>query len=355
MPKVIDKHMILAMGCLFLIDSSGLYKPVIAFLIAIISLELSLYFESEYVFYGIVAVYAAACIFMPLLVFFLPVHIYEFAYRRLWWGYGLCIFFVMNIEIFNENWKIALWIMILLLASLLGERTPRQMKEHKDFLFLQDKSAEEKSAMDRKNKELLEKQDYEINVATLSERNRIAREIHDNVGHMLSRCILQLGALMVVHKNDENIYNQLSSVNESLNEAMNSIRESVHDLHNESVDLKQSVLAATSAMQKDYNLRVDYDISDDVPRNVKYAMIAIVKEAMSNIVKHSDATDVTVMLREHPAFYQLLIEDNGTNINPDFNSGIGLSNMIDRVQALGGTINFKTDTGFSIMISIKKE
>ena len=50
MPKVIDKHMILAMGCLFLIDSSGLYKTVIAFLIAIISLELSLYFESEYVF-----------------------------------------------------------------------------------------------------------------------------------------------------------------------------------------------------------------------------------------------------------------------------------------------------------------
>ena len=53
MPKVIDKHMILAMGCLFLIDSSGLYKTVIAFLIAIISLLLfiirrSSRFQGEY-------------------------------------------------------------------------------------------------------------------------------------------------------------------------------------------------------------------------------------------------------------------------------------------------------------------
>ena len=43
----------------------------------------------------------------------------------------------------------------------------------------------------QKNKDLLEKQDYEIHVATLKERNRIAREIHDNVGHMLSRSLLQ--------------------------------------------------------------------------------------------------------------------------------------------------------------------
>jgi signal transduction histidine kinase len=41
----------------------------------------------------------------------------------------------------------------------------------------------------------MEKQDYEIYLATLRERNRIAREIHDNVGHMLSRSILQIGAL----------------------------------------------------------------------------------------------------------------------------------------------------------------
>ena len=45
-------------------------------------------------------------------------------------------------------------------------------------------------------------QDYEIYLATLKERNRIAREIHDNVGHMLTRSILQLGALSVINKDE---------------------------------------------------------------------------------------------------------------------------------------------------------
>lgn len=72
---------------------------------------------------------------------------------------------------------------------------------------------------------------------TLRERNRIAREIHDNVGHMLSRSILQMGALITIHK-EEPLHGQLAGVGETLNQAMNSIRESVHDLHDESIDLR---------------------------------------------------------------------------------------------------------------------
>ena len=217
-----------------------------------------------------------------------------------------------------------------------------------------DDSEELTEVLREQNRRLLNEQDQEVHLATLAERNRIAREIHDNVGHMLSRCILQMGALMAVHKNDEALYEQLSSVNTSLNEAMNNIRESVHDLHDESVDLKQSILEATSEIKKNYNLKLDYDIGNQVPRNVKYCMIAIVKEAMANIVKHSNATQVSVMMREHPAFYQLAIEDNGDVSNKNSNPGIGLNNMKERVEALDGTINFNTEQGFKIMVFLKK-
>ena len=159
----------------------------------------------------------------------------------------------------------------------------------------------------------------------------------------------------MVHKKEETLYAQLSSVNASLNEAMNNIRESVHDLHDESVDLKQAVAEATSQMRQNYELQLVYDMSPQVPRNVKYAMIAIVKEAMANIVKHSNATKVSVMLREHPGFYQLLIEDNGTQIRENKHAGIGLTNMRQRVEALGGNIHFRTDAGFAIIVSIRKE
>ncbi len=68
---------------------------------------------------------------------------------------------------------------------------------------MRDTDTELKLVMEQRNRELLEKQDNEIYLATLRERNRIAREIHDNVGHMLSRSILQVGALATICKEEK--------------------------------------------------------------------------------------------------------------------------------------------------------
>ena len=67
-----------------------------------------------------------------------------------------------------------------------------------------------------------------------------------------------------------------------------------------------------------------------------------------------------IVLREHPGFYQLFISDNGTvkTLRAQENgaeSGIGLYNMRERVEGLGGTIHFSDEQGFRIMISIKKQ
>ena len=58
------------------------------------------------------------------------------------------------------------------------------------------------------------RQDYEINLATLNERNRIARDIHDNVGHLLTRSILQIGALLTIYK-DNTIKEGLNSIKDT--------------------------------------------------------------------------------------------------------------------------------------------
>ena len=207
----------------------------------------------------------------------------------------------------------------------------------------------------------MEKQDYEIYLATLRERNRIAREIHDNVGHMLSRSILQMGALQTIHK-EEPLHGQLVAINDTLSQAMNNIRESVHDLHNESLDLKQALREVTDEFRDKYEIAFTYDMSAAVPRNVKYCFLAITKEALANVVRHSNATRVSLYFCEHPGFYQMLVEDNGTDIKVKEAqiakaqvSGIGLSNMRERVEALGGTIAFLTDKGFEIRISIPKD
>lgn len=87
--------------------------------------------------------------------------------------------------------------------------------------------------------------------------------------------------------------------------------------------------------------------------------LAIAKEAFVNVVRHSNADKVTVFVCEHPGFYQMSVEDNGSSASlPDETGqgegGIGLANMKDRVQALGGTIHFFAESGFRILLSVPK-
>lgn len=84
-------------------------------------------------------------------------------------------------------------------------------------------------------------------------------------------------------------------------------------------------------------MTVDYDMSESVPRNVKYCLVAIVKEAVSNTEKYCNGNRFTVFVREHPGFYQLSVEDNGSDIHMSDNPGIGLTNMKDRAEAMEGS------------------
>ncbi|HHW30601.1 MAG TPA: two-component sensor histidine kinase [Clostridiaceae bacterium] len=205
----------------------------------------------------------------------------------------------------------------------------------------------------KQNRDLIEKQDNEIYLAAINERNRIAREIHDNVGHLLSSAILQSAALLTINK-DEKVKEHLNTLNETLSQAMNSIRNSVHELYDESIDLNARIEELIRKF--DFcELTYEYDISSNPGRSLKYAFISIVKEALSNIMKHSNATHVYITFREHPGFYQLIIKDNGIVKRWSRDEGLGINNMIERVESFKGNINIKTENGFEIFISIPKE
>jgi signal transduction histidine kinase len=88
---------------------------------------------------------------------------------------------------------------------------------------------------------------------------------------------------------------------------------------------------------------------------VKYALIAAVKECFANIAKHSGASLARLTLTEHPAFYQLVISDNGRAASADLTKGIGLKSISERVKALNGHFLIKTLDGFEIFITIPKE
>lgn len=351
MNKAIDNMILLVFSSVMVFGSTGVMKPVIALLVAVITVALELYFSEKLGTIVISSIFAMLCFILPELTFFLPVIAYQgYGYP----GLALCVMpFFTSVHLY-EFWEIWIWISLCFLSLIMAGRTKKLEDLDRDMIRMRDTSTELNLVLKEKNKNLMEKQDYEVYLATLRERNRIAREIHDNVGHMLSRCILQLGALGTVHQ-EEPLKGQLLSINETLNQAMNSVRESVHDLHDDSVDLRQAVKEVTKAMEENYNIHVDYDMTRKVPREVKYCFITTIKEAMSNIIKHSDGDSITILLREHPGFYQLSIEDNGSKKEVGTGEGIGLSNMKQRVESLDGTIRIRNENGFRIFISVKKQ
>jgi len=221
---------------------------------------------------------------------------------------------------------------------------------------LRDSYTETHALLMQKNEELLDDNAQNMLSATLQERNRIARDIHDNVGHSLTRSILQVAAIKTLNKSDM-LSEHIDSLQATLNSAMHEIRASVHNLNHASINLHQAVEdLLTEFFNNESNLTytLNCDISSNAPSDVKYCFLMVVKEALTNIKKHSNAGKVRIVMQEHPAIFQLMITDNGANFSNSLNSGIGLDNIKARVSTLGGSCSLGYSNGFRIFISIPK-
>lgn len=350
--RAIDKMLLYLICSIMVYRMDGFERPVIIIVGGLVFAGLNLYFFDKKEMKLLFIMYILVCVAVPEFCFYLPLLLYDIYATKLWWGL-IGVLPAIFEPPFEDSRQMILWLFVLAAGLWLSWHTVKYIEMKQKLIYLRDTSAELEMVLKEKNREILEKQDYEVYLATLKERNRIAREIHDNVGHMLSRSILQIGALLTVNK-QEPLQEQLNSVRDTMNQAMSSIRESVHDLHDESIDLEQAIKEVTKEMAGKYKLRLEYDMGRHIPRAVKYCFIATVKEAMSNIVRHSNADSIAVILREHPGFFQMSIEDNGTFESEKSEHGMGLQNMKERVEALGGALHISWERGFRIFISIKK-
>ena len=205
-------------------------------------------------------------------------------------------------------------------------------------------------------------------MAHLSERTRIARDIHDNVGHLLTRAIMQIQAGRVVaqSKGDERTEQILDDVGKTLDEAMTTIRRSVHDLEDAGTDFASQMEDASSEASMG-RLKVDLNNGiETAPAPVCRCLATIVREALTNTVRHSSARSAQVILRDLPAFWQMVVQDDGgiQHSQPDssptqesrLQRGMGLADMEARARALGGTANSGPNRqGWKVFVSLPKE
>lgn len=350
MVGLIDKTVIFITCMVLYIVDAGYGISVVPLIAAITLSALSSYFDAKLVRILVFLGYVVLCQFAPEFLVFLPLLCYDIFVTP---EQLLALLGFIPYSTYYKTCSVTLLSVMLSLTAfsyLLKYRTGSLNKIRNQYMLLRDTSKERSILLEKENNELMEKQDYEINMATLNERNRIAMEIHDNVGHLLSRCLLQLGALMAINK-EETLRESLTSIKDTLSQAMDSIRSSVHNLHDESINLHAQISSLVDNF-KFCSIILDYDISETMDIKLKYCFIAIVKEALSNIIKHSDASEVTVTLREHPALYQLVIQDNGRGSGNNPDRGMGLGNIAERVRAFDGNININSQNGFKIFISI---
>ena len=329
--------------------------PVIAMLSAMTASCIVMLVKNKPAAYLLSAGYIFICFASPCFMMFLPITAYDISRKKL---YPLCVpvLAVLGIQAYEDSIPLSIKTAVFCIAAVTIELFSRraQMLEHK-LNITRDDAVEYSNELIRKNQQIIEAQDNEVHLATLTERNRIAREIHDNVGHMLTRTILQMGAIQIINK-DENLVEPLDSVKSTLDEAMNSIRKSVHDLHDDSIDLESSLRDAIAPLKENFKVNFDYDVPGHISGKIKYCFIAIVKEAVNNIIKHSNGDKATIIVREHPAMCTLSVEDNGKCSENISSGGIGLENMQDRVRSLGGVLNITpSSNGFKIFVSIMKK
>ena len=356
MPGIIDRLLVLACCAALLVGVADEIGAVVAILAAITVSALNGYTGSRLFPAVSILLYTAASAVWPALCLFLPLVYYDAPARCPASWRGICIGAAaasLAIPMIYLPAGTALMVAVLMVvACVLAVRTATAEHSRAGTRQLSDISREAALQLEEKNRELIEKQDYEIRLATLNERGRIAREIHDHVGHLLSRSILQIAALMVTAGDEEKKEN-LSTVHKTLSQAMDRIRTGVHDLHSESIDLRTRIEALAGGFTF-CPIQLRYALEGEPESEIACCFIAVAGEGLNNIIRHSNATRVTLALLEHPALYQLVLQDNGSAGNREQGKGLGLQSMAHRVEALGGRISIEQSEGFRLFISIPK-
>lgn len=352
MSRLIDKLVILIICVTACMIEKNSYTPVAVILTGVGVSSLIQYFSGTKVSPWLIFLCSFSCCFFPQMLCIMPLMVYDSLYEKKWWASLPAVGFLLGMDKLSSV-QIMLSFSGILAAGLIYKRVSDLENMVGTLTELRDTVEERNKQLGEKNNMLKDAQDSEIYLATLKERNRIAREIHDNVGHMLTRSILQAGALSVLNK-DEGLKEPIGELKNTLDSAMTSIRQSVHDLHDDSIDLMAQIKESMRSADGKFKTHLDYDMGDDVPANIKLGFIGIIKEGISNAVKHSAGDRIDITVREHPGFYQLVINDNGS-CEEIRSTGMGINGMKERAESIGGIITFTpSESGFRIFMTVKK-
>ena len=182
------------------------------------------------------------------------------------------------------------------------------------------------------------------------ERRRLARELHDQTGQELTSVLLGLRAVEEA-KSDGERAEALAAVREQVVETLHDVRRLAVELRPKALDdfgLVPALERLRDTFAEQTGMRVDLEsqIRERLPTEVETALYRIVQEALTNVVKHAQATAVSIVLAPKAGAVAALIEDDGRGFTPDGSGdGLGLLGMGERLALLGGRLKIESRPG----------
>lgn len=220
----------------------------------------------------------------------------------------------------------------------------KEEKEKKELLYKELLKA---------HKKLKEYADRVERLTIIEERNRIARDIHDTLGHKMTVLIMQLEmSSYMIDEDIEKAKQLIENAKKQAREGLLSIRKVVETLRiNENVSrgidfIKQMVDEFSKKTGSEVELKIKGN-QIKMPSNVDIALYRIVQESLTNAVRHGKASkiDVEIVFRENSVNF--CIKDNGTGVE-NIKEGYGLKGMRERVEHLKGKVMFESRDGFEV-------
>ncbi|BAS44932.1 signal transduction histidine kinase [Staphylococcus schleiferi] len=194
-------------------------------------------------------------------------------------------------------------------------------------------------------------QNEHINVLIADqERNRIGQDLHDTLGHVFASLSLKSElALKLIDHDIKKAKTEVEAINQISKEALTQIRAIINDL--KLLSFEEEV-ASLEQLLKNANLTFHFENAaySHALSPTKQALLSmILREAINNVIKHAEATEVSASLSHHAEGIILTICDNGKGLN---DADVHLQSIEDRIALLRGTLKIENHSGLQLTIFV---
>ena len=188
----------------------------------------------------------------------------------------------------------------------------------------------------------------------LQERERISYALHDTVGHRLTGVLMQVQAarkLLERPRKADTVPERLDRCVHELAETLRLMRETVHDLRPRSTTARERIERAVRSFSFcPVKLSID-PAATKVNPALLHEMARTVEEALTNVARHSGASEASVVLALNAGDLTLTVGDNGAGCTT-IREGLGLRGIRTRIEARHGTATVETANGFLLRVSL---